>query len=142
MVQRTRGVSTTEACRARPWQGALLTIRVMRGKFAGIFRNFMQHHCSRWIVAVVFLLHAVSGFAAEGEPAHRLPGNLPTALALMVVFAFVGVVVAILGYRMFDKFTPGDLHKEIVENKNVAAAIVAGAVIVGVCIIVAAAMFA
>lgn len=41
---------------------------------------------------------------------------------------------------MFDKFTPGDLHREIIENKNVAAAIVGGAVIVGVCIIVAAAM--
>ncbi len=45
-----------------------------------------------------------------------------------------------LGYKLFDKCTPGDLHKEILENKNVAAAIVAAAVILGVCIIIAAAM--
>ena len=48
--------------------------------------------------------------------------------------------MAIAGYKLFDKCTPGDLHREIVENKNVAAALVAGAVILGVCIIIAAAM--
>ena len=41
---------------------------------------------------------------------------------------------------MFDKFTPGDMHKEIIENKNTAAAIVAAAVILGVSLIVAAAI--
>jgi uncharacterized membrane protein YjfL (UPF0719 family) len=59
-------------------------------------------------------------------------------LASMIVFALVGIGLAILGYKIFDKCTPGDLHKEIVENKNIAAAIVAGAVILGVCIIIAA----
>lgn len=58
----------------------------------------------------------------------------------MVAFALVGVVMAIIGYRVFDRFTPGDLHKEIIEHKNVAAAIVGGAVILGVCLIVAAAI--
>ena len=79
--------------------------------------------------------------AAEGEVLQRLhAGSLPDALLLMAVFAAVGIVVAIVGYRLFDKFTPGDMHKEIIENKNVAAAIVAAAVILGVSIIVAAAM--
>jgi uncharacterized membrane protein YjfL (UPF0719 family) len=59
-------------------------------------------------------------------------------LASMIVFAFVGIGLAILGYKLFDKCTPGDLNKEIVENKNVAAAIIGAAVILGVCIIVAA----
>ncbi|MBI4624732.1 MAG: DUF350 domain-containing protein [Verrucomicrobia bacterium] len=58
----------------------------------------------------------------------------------MVLFAAVGIVAAIVGYKLFDKCTPGDLHNEIVQNKNIAAAIVAGAVILGVCIIIAAAM--
>ena len=58
----------------------------------------------------------------------------------MLVFSFLGILVAIAGYKLFDKCTPGDLHREIVENKNVAAALVAGAVILGVCIIIAAAM--
>ena len=52
----------------------------------------------------------------------------------------MGVGVAIVGYKLFDRCTPGDLHKEIIENRNVAAAIVGAAIIVGVCIIVAAAI--
>lgn len=62
------------------------------------------------------------------------------ALAYMVVFAAVGIATAVVGYKVFDKCTPGDLHKEIVENKNVAAGIVAGSVILGVSVIIAAAM--
>jgi uncharacterized membrane protein YjfL (UPF0719 family) len=68
------------------------------------------------------------------------PTQLLGALANMIIFAVVGIAVAILGYKVFDKCTPGDLNKEIVENKNVAAAIIAGALILGVCIIVAVAM--
>lgn len=66
--------------------------------------------------------------------------TLTEALAYMLLFALVGILAAIAGYKLFDKCTPGDLHREILENRNVAAAIVAGAVILGVCIIIAAAM--
>lgn len=66
--------------------------------------------------------------------------SLGQALAYMVLFAAVGIIAAIAGYKLFDKCTPGDLHREIVENKNVAAAIIAAAVILGVSIIIAASM--
>lgn len=66
--------------------------------------------------------------------------TLGQALGYMVLFAVVGIVLAIVSYKLFDKCTPGDLHKEIVENRNVAAAIIGGAVILGVCVIIAAAM--
>jgi len=80
-------------------------------------------------------------FAADAAPATTWHAQtLGQALAMMVLFAAVGIGAAILGYKTFDKCTPGDLNKEIIENKNVAAAIVAAAVILGVCIIIAAAM--
>ncbi|HLP77068.1 MAG TPA: DUF350 domain-containing protein [Candidatus Paceibacterota bacterium] len=66
--------------------------------------------------------------------------SLAQAIGYMLLFALIGIVTAIAGYKLFDKCTPGDLHKEIVENKNMAAAIIGGAVILGVCIIIAAAM--
>ena len=66
--------------------------------------------------------------------------SLGQALANMLIFAAVGIIVAIAGYKIFDKCTPGDLNREILEHRNVAAAIIAGAVILGVCLIVAAAM--
>lgn len=68
------------------------------------------------------------------------PQTLPQAIINMLIFAVIGIVVAIAGFKLFDKCTPGDLAKEIIENKNVAAAILGGAVILGVCLIVAAAM--
>ncbi len=66
--------------------------------------------------------------------------SLAQALLYMLLFAAVGIVAAVVGYKLFDKCTPGDLSQEILEKKNVAAAIVAAAVILGICIIIAAAM--
>ena len=66
--------------------------------------------------------------------------SLAQAVLNMLLFVAIGIAAAILGYKVFDKCTPGDLSREIVENKNIAAAIVAAAVILGVCIIIAAAM--
>jgi uncharacterized membrane protein YjfL (UPF0719 family) len=65
---------------------------------------------------------------------------LLNGLLLFVIFGLAGIIMAVIGYKLFDKFTPGDLHKEIFDNKNVAAAILAGSVIIGVSLILAAAM--
>ena len=79
--------------------------------------------------------------AADANPAISWHAqSLGQAVAYMLVFAAIGIVVAIAGYKIFDKCTPGHLSREILEHRNVAAAIIAGAVILGVCIIVAAAM--
>jgi uncharacterized membrane protein YjfL (UPF0719 family) len=77
--------------------------------------------------------------AAESAPSWHAQ-TLGEAIGYMLLFAVIGIATAIAGYKLFDKCTPGDLNKEILENKNIAAAIVAAAVILGVCIIIAAAM--
>ena len=66
--------------------------------------------------------------------------SIPHGLTLFAVFGLAGILMAIIGYKLFDKMTPGDLHAEIFEHKNVAAAILAGSVIIGVSLILAAAM--
>ena len=78
--------------------------------------------------------------ADAGGPVSTHARTVGEALLYMLVFAVAGIVMAILGYKLFDKFTPGDLHKEIVEKQNVAAAVIAAAVVLGICIIIAAAM--
>lgn len=93
------------------------------------------------LLLVWMLLTAPALLAAEAPPPPTWhPQNLGAAIGYMLIFTLIGIALAILGYKLFDKCTPGDLSKEIIENKNVAAAIVAGAVILGVCLIVAAAM--
>lgn len=68
------------------------------------------------------------------------PGSVGAGLLAMAIFSLAGVLLALVGYKVFDRFTAGDLHREIMEHKNVAAAILAAAVVLGICIIVAAAM--
>lgn len=66
--------------------------------------------------------------------------SISHGLVLFAVFGLAGILMAIAGYKLFDKLTPGDLHAEIFEKKNIAAAILAGSVIIGVSLILAAAM--
>jgi len=66
--------------------------------------------------------------------------TLLSAIGNVLIFAAIGIAAAIIGFKLFDKFTPGHLEKEIIEHKNIAAAIVAAAVILGVSIIIAASM--
>lgn len=89
----------------------------------------------------LFVVLPLAARAAEAAtPTGWHAQSLGQAIGYMVLFSLIGILAAIAGYKLFDKCTPGDLHLEIVQNKNVAAAIVAGSVILGVCIIVAAAM--
>jgi uncharacterized membrane protein YjfL (UPF0719 family) len=76
---------------------------------------------------------------ADDMPAMH-PHSLIAAIGNVLIFAFIGIAAAIIGYKLFDKCTPGDLHREIIEHRNIAAAIVAAAVIIGVSIIIAASM--
>ena len=62
------------------------------------------------------------------------------AIVATLVFGLIGIVLAIVGFKVFDMVTPGNLQKEILEKQNVAAAIIAGAIIIGVSIVVAAAI--
>ncbi|HTH49468.1 MAG TPA: DUF350 domain-containing protein [Candidatus Limnocylindria bacterium] len=78
--------------------------------------------------------------AAEPAATSWHATSLGEAIGLVALFTVVGVILAIVGYKLFDAATPGNLHKEIVEHRNVAAAIIGAAIIVGVCLIVAAAI--
>ena len=63
-----------------------------------------------------------------------------TNIVLSFVFAVLGFILLFVGYRVFDALTPTDLNKRIFEDGNVAAAILAGAFVLGLAIIVAMAI--
>lgn len=64
------------------------------------------------------------------------PGYLLNA----IVYAILGILIFVTAFFVMDKVTPYHLWKEIVEDKNVALAILLGAMSVGMCIIIAAAV--
>jgi len=57
-----------------------------------------------------------------------------------VTFAAIGIVIFVIFFVVLDWLTPYDLWKELNEEKNVALAIVVGAVALGLCIIIASAI--
>ena len=57
-----------------------------------------------------------------------------------LVFATIGIVVFVGAFVVIDKLTPYDLWKQIVEEKNLALAVLVGAMSIGICIIIAAAV--
>ena len=57
-----------------------------------------------------------------------------------ILFALIGVAIFWISFVIVDKFTPYDLWEEIVEKKNVALAIVVGAMAIAIGQIVAAAI--
>jgi putative membrane protein len=60
--------------------------------------------------------------------------NIGNALA----FGAIGIVLAMLGFKIFDWITPKiDVERELAERNNLAVAIVCAAVILGVSYIVA-----
>jgi putative membrane protein len=62
------------------------------------------------------------------------------AVLSTIVFGVIGIVLAIIGFKLFDMLTPGKLEEEIIQKQNVAAAILGAAIILGICLIVSRAV--
>jgi putative membrane protein len=66
--------------------------------------------------------------------------NLGEALLYCALFGVLGIVLVFVGFKIFDKaIAKIDLEAEICKG-NVAAAVLSGAVIIAIAIIIAAAM--
>jgi len=58
-----------------------------------------------------------------------------------VVFSLLGIVLIVLGFKIFDWLMPRiNIEKELAENHNIAVAIVVAAMIIGLSMIIAAVM--
>ena len=57
-----------------------------------------------------------------------------------VVFSVVGLIILMVGYKVFDMATPYDLNRQIAEENNTAAGVAVAGVLISLGIIVAAAM--
>lgn len=56
------------------------------------------------------------------------------------IIGITGIALLIVGYYIWELVTPYNLRREIQDNKNVAVAVVAAAFIIGMAIVVAAAL--
>jgi uncharacterized membrane protein YjfL (UPF0719 family) len=73
----------------------------------------------------------------EANEMNMIPvANVVSAL----VFTFLGILVFVIAFVIMDKVTPYHLWKEIVQEHNMALAILVGAMSIGICIIIASAI--
>lgn len=73
--------------------------------------------------------NAANGLAVMGQ--HLLAA---------VIFSFVGIAVLALSFWLMEKLTPFSIVKEIEEDQNVALAVIVGAVVLGMSVIISAAI--
>jgi putative membrane protein len=68
-----------------------------------------------------------------GEPA--MPSELRVFI-VTVVYAFLGMVLLFVGYKLFDYLTPTDLQNDIFVKGNTATAVLTGSFIIGLAIVI------
>ena len=82
--------------------------------------------------------------AADDAGTHSIiewpPHTVQGALLTTALFGLLGILLAVIGFKLFDGLTPGNLQKEVFEKNNIAAGILGAAVVLGVCAIIAAAV--
>ncbi len=84
-----------------------------------------------WDGARPLFLDAVAGFDA---------GVLVHAVLASLVFALLGIVVFGIAFWVITKIAPFSIRKEIEEDQNTSLGIVIGAVIIGLSLIISAAI--
>ncbi len=87
---------------------------------------------------VMALLMATAAFAQDTGAAARPGRDLVSNIVNTVVFGVIGIALAVIGFKLFDLLIKKDIEAEIFDNKNMAAALLAGAVVLGVSMIIAA----
>ena len=65
---------------------------------------------------------------------------LVEVLITTLIFVVIGLIFFGIAFFIMDKITPFSIHKEIEEDQNVALGIVIGSLLIGIAIIIAAAI--
>jgi uncharacterized membrane protein YjfL (UPF0719 family) len=77
---------------------------------------------------------------AQMQPLPWMWDSFAWGVLTTVTFGLIGIVLAVIGFKLFDYLTPGKLEEEIVQKQNIAAAILGGAIVLGICLIVSRAV--
>jgi uncharacterized membrane protein YjfL (UPF0719 family) len=82
------------------------------------------------LIAAALLISSMPAFAQDAMSEFGLE------LISTLVYSAVGIVMGIVGFKVVDWLTPGSLAEEVAHKENRALAILAGSMMLGVCIII------
>jgi putative membrane protein len=57
-----------------------------------------------------------------------------------IIYSAIGVVIFLVAYKLMERFLPFNVDKELAEDQNTAVGLVVGSVMIGLAIIIAAAI--
>ena len=86
------------------------------------------------------LVCAASVLAADATPEPGVGESLARGVIETIVYGALGIVVLMVGFKVFDWVTPFSLNKEIAEDNNVAAGVAVAGIMIALGLIVAAAI--
>ncbi len=66
--------------------------------------------------------------------------DLVSNVLAATLFAVLGIVIFVLAFIVIDRLTPGELWRDLLEQRNTALAIVMAGIAIGLSIIIAAAV--
>jgi uncharacterized membrane protein YjfL (UPF0719 family) len=75
----------------------------------------------------------VLGFVVKFE-------ELANVLVTALIFVLLGLIIFAIAFFVLDKFLPYSVHKEIEEDQNTSLGIIIGSMLIGIAIIIAAAI--
>lgn len=87
------------------------------------------------LLASTLIFLSLPVLAVDTSAAGLLSGIIAT-----VIYSLIGIIMATLGFKVVDWLTPGDLAEQVANKGNRALAILAGSMILGICIIIASAV--
>ena len=63
-----------------------------------------------------------------------------TVFGATMLYAIVGLIIFVVGFKLWDWLSPVEIWKEIAERQNIALAVLAGAVAISIAIIIGSAI--
>ncbi len=93
-----------------------------------------NNKCSQIKAGALVAMIAASDFAMAQQD--TLAG-FTAELISTIVYSIVGIVMGVVGFKVVDWLTPGNLAEEVANKENRALAVLAGSMMLGVCIIIA-----
>ena len=83
------------------------------------------------------LIPATAAWAQQESTQLISTQKLGTEIIETLIYSIIGILMAVIGFKVVDWLTPGSLAEEVTHKENRALAILAGSMMLGVCIIIA-----
>jgi putative membrane protein len=113
----------------------------------GIFkgRTMMTPWLGQWVLVWLLageVLPAMAGEVASVpvEPRFFVPALTWTGIISSIVYGLLGLILLLIGYYVYELITPWSVKEELTTHRNPAVAMVVAAFILGMAVVIAAAI--